>query len=182
MSDTEKLAVFVPAEQLQHEFEAWLEACDPEVQESLAAELAVGAIGPATRTDEQTLLKRDRLASLFDIQQAYVDRLRLCVRAIEERARHEEAKIKRGKWGILTYMLNSCVKSLDGFTRRYVIRSASGMKLRVVNEAMIPREYFEEVLEPKLVLNKEKLTLDLSEGKEVPGAHLEAAQPTLMIK
>ena len=180
--DVNSLAVFIPAEELQREFQSWIEACDPEVLDAMAAELAGTAIGEPSQTDEVTLSKRDRVVTLMEIQQGYVDRLRLFVRAVEERARHEEAKVKRAKWSILTFMQMRGVRAISGLVHRFVIRNASGLKLRVVNESMIPAEYFEEVLEPKRVLNKAKLELDLGSGKEIPGALLEPAQPTLLIK
>ena len=182
-----------------------LEFEDPAVQEIAAAD-ARDFVGVLLTSEKQGLAARDRLAELYFAFINLAKRIRAGVQQAEAMARRQErfAEIIRGN--IEAWMLTSWdAKRITGNYREFRI-TKNPDKVMVIDEALIPTEYFDEVPATK-VLNltrlaealkdrektreeARKLAADLPVGKleeiiaqtTIPGAILETNRTRLDIK
>ncbi len=128
-----------------------------------------------------SLQVRDDMAAFIAAEEARAQMIRAAVIRAEKMARHHEARASYMKASILGAMLDWGVRQINGLASGFTV-SKRPDKLVVTRETDIPAEYFEEVITTTRVLNKEKLTLDLAVGKQIPGAFLETDRTSLLIR
>lgn len=155
---------------------------DSEEQNDQDAQVTHGRMAKFAASDAMEGARgRDELVALIFAVGARASRLRAAVRAAEQLARRYERFDRFLREAIEMYMDEAGIARIEGFVHRFALHKQPD-SLVVTNEEQIPPEFFDEVTQPELRLNRERLAAALEAGQDIAGAYIARNRRRLDVK